>query len=170
MEAIEVRTQMSPCDKPLPEIEVPMINTMVTCLGSQNGKLDDLILQLASAASSLAANPDTAAAEQRAVEVWDEIRRDLWSHLQIEDELVLSWGEAHHAISGALLDTLKIERQEMGKLVAALPASFSGADREPQTAADRVALGGRCWLWPDSHVERYDYEALPSIRRALFQI
>ena len=36
--------------------------------------------------------------------VWDEIRQDLWSHLQIEDGLV-SWGEAHHAIPGALLDT-----------------------------------------------------------------
>ena len=36
--------------------------------------------------------------------VWDEIRQDLWSHLQIEDRLV-SWGEAHHAIPGALLDT-----------------------------------------------------------------
>jgi hypothetical protein len=36
--------------------------------------------------------------------VWDEIRQDLWSHLQIEDGLV-SWGEAHHAIPGALLDS-----------------------------------------------------------------
>jgi hypothetical protein len=30
------------------------------------------------------------------------------------------WGEAHHAISSALLDTLKNERQEMRKLIATL--------------------------------------------------
>jgi hypothetical protein len=42
--------------------------------------------------------------------------------LQIEDGLVHSWGEAHHAISGALLDTLKNERQEMRKLMDALRA------------------------------------------------
>jgi hypothetical protein len=40
-------------------------------------------------------------------------------HLQIEDGLV-RWGEAHHAISSALLDTLKNERQEMRKLIATL--------------------------------------------------
>jgi hypothetical protein len=40
-------------------------------------------------------------------------------HLQLEDGLV-RWGEAHHAISSALLDTLKNERQEMRKLIATL--------------------------------------------------
>jgi hypothetical protein len=43
----------------------------------------------------------------------------LKGHLRIEDGLV-RWGEAHHAISSALLDTLKNERQEMRKLIATL--------------------------------------------------
>ena len=33
MEAKQFANQMTPCSSPLPELEVPMINTMVTCLG-----------------------------------------------------------------------------------------------------------------------------------------
>jgi len=98
-------------------------------------------MQLAFAATRLASDRGAVAANQRALQVWDEIRHDLWSHLQIEDELVFSWGEAHHAISGTLLDTLKNERQEMRKLMAALHALSSGVDREPQTAGDRSGFG-----------------------------
>lgn len=61
--------------------------------------------------------------------MWDEIRQDLWSHLQIEDGLV-SWGEAQHAIPGALLGHLKNERQEMRKLIATLRELSTGVDRE----------------------------------------
>jgi hypothetical protein len=43
--------------------------------------------------------------------VRDEIGQDLWSHLQIEDGLV-SWGEAHHTIPGALLDTWRTNVRE----------------------------------------------------------
>jgi hypothetical protein len=171
MEATQVSTQSTPCCGPLPDLEVPMINTMVACLGSEHRKLDRLIMQLALAATTLAGDPDAATANQRAVEVWDEIRRDLWSHLQIEDELVFLWGEARHAIPGTLLDTLKIERQEMRKLVAALPALSSGLDREPQTAGDRGGFARMLLALArtlDSHVERYDGEVLPSILRALF--
>ena len=171
MEAMQVATQMSPCDSPLPELEVPMINTMVACLGSQHRTLDGLIAQFAFAATRLAGDPDAVAAEQRAVQVWDEIRADLWSHLQIEDELVFSWGRAHHAISGTLLDTLNNERQEMRKLVAALPALSAGVDREPQTAADRDGLARTMLALArtlDSHVARYDSQVLPAIRRAVF--
>ncbi len=171
MEATQITTPMTPCDGPLPELEVPMINTMVACLASQHRKLDDLAVQLALAAAKLAADPDAGTAEQRALEVWHEIRRDLWSHLQIEDELVFSWGRAQHAISGKLLDNLMIERQETRKLVAALPALSPGVDRKPQTAGDRGALGRTLLALArtlDSHVERYDSDVLPSIRRALF--
>jgi len=123
-------------------------------------------MQLAFAATRLAGDPEAVTANQRAVEVWDEIRRDLWSHLQTEDELVLSWGEAHHAISGGLLDTLKSERQEIRELVAALSASSSSQDRELQTAEDRSAFAQALLALTrtlDSHVERY----LPSILRAV---
>jgi len=147
-----------------------MINTMVTCLGSEHRKLDDHILQLAFAATRLASDPEALTANQRAVEAWDEIRRDLWSHLQIEDGLVFSWGGAHNAIAGTLLDTLKIERQEMRKLVAALPALSSGVDHEPQTAGNRGAFARTLLALTqtlDSNVERYDGEVLPSILRAL---
>ena len=135
MEATKVTTQMTPCDRPLPELEIPMINTMVTCLGSEHRKLDDHILQLAFAATTLASAPDALTANQRAVEAWDEIRRDLWSHLQVEDELVFSWGEAHHAISGTLLDILKVKHQEMRKLVAVSVVLWSLTD---QIAAARI--------------------------------
>jgi hypothetical protein len=171
MEAMQVTTQSTPCCGPLPDLEAPMINTLVACLGSEHRKLDGLIMQLALTATRLAGDPDAPMANQRAVEVWDEIRRDLWSHLQIEDELVFLWGEAHHAIPGALLDTLKIERQEMRKLIAALPALSSGLDREPQRAGDRGGFARMLLALTrtlDSHVERFDGEVLPSILRALF--
>src|SRR5271163_5317124 len=94
------------CSGSLPEAEVPMINTMVACLGREHRKWDGLNMQLAFAAMSVARDPGAVAANQRALRAWDEIRHDLWSHLQIEDELVFSWGEEHRAISGVLLDNL----------------------------------------------------------------
>lgn len=171
MEATQITTPMTLCCSPLPELEVPMINTTVTCLGSEHRKLNGLIVQLAFAATRLASDPGAVTAKQRALQVWDEIRQDLWSHLQIEDELVFSWGKAHHAISGTLLDTLKNERQEMRKLMAALRALSSGVDREPQTAGDRSAFARTLLALArslDSHVEIYDREVLPSMLRALF--
>jgi hypothetical protein len=101
--------------------------------------------------------------------VWAEIRQDLWSHLQIEDGLV-SWGEAHHAISGALLDTLKNERREMRKLIATLHEQSLGFEPEliggVRSALAQTLLALARTL--DSHVGRYDGEVLPSIFRALF--
>jgi hypothetical protein len=172
MDAMQVTTRMTPCGSQLPELEVPMINSMVTCLGSEHRKLNEHILRLAFAATRLASDPDAPAVKQRAIEVWDEIRLYLWSHLQIEDELVFAWGEARHAISSTLHDTLNTERREMRKLVAALPALSSEADSEPRTAGGR-AIFARTRLalaqTLDSHVERYEGEVLPSILRALFQ-
>ena len=158
---------MTPCNSPLPDLEVPMINTMVSCLGSEHRKLNDLNMQLAFAATRLAANPGSDTANQRALQVWDGIRHDLWSHLQIEDELVFSWGEAHHAIAGTLLATAQNERQEMRKLMTAV----RDVDHEPQTVAERASFAQTLLALArmlDSHVERYDAEVLPSILRALF--
>jgi hypothetical protein len=112
MEATEVTTQMTFRCSTLLELEVPMINTMVTCLGSEHRRLNYATVPLAFAATRLASDPGAVIANQRALRLWEEIRHDLWSHLQIEDGLVPSWGEAHHAISGALLATLKNERQK----------------------------------------------------------
>jgi hypothetical protein len=171
MEATQATTQMTLCSSPLPDLEVPMINTMVTCLGSEHKKLNYTIVQLAFAATRLASDPDAVTANQRALGVWEEIRQDLWSHLQIEDGLVHSWGKAHHAISGTLLDNLKDERQEMRNLMAALRAWSSDVDREPQTAADRSGFAQTLLALArtlDSHVARYDGEVLPSILSALF--
>ena len=81
-----------------------MINTMVACLGVEHRKLNGLNMQLAYGATRLASDGGATEANKKVLRVWDEIQQDLWSHLQIEDGL-LSWGEAHHAISGALLDT-----------------------------------------------------------------
>ena len=171
MEATQITTQMTPCGSPLPELEVPMINTMVTCLGSEHRKLDDHILQLAFAATTLASDPNALTANQRAVEAWDEIRRDLWSHLQVEDGLVFGWGGAHHAISVTLLNALKVEHEEMRKSVAALPTLYSGVNGNPQTERDRAAFARTLLAFSrtfDSHVERYEGEVLPSILRAVF--
>jgi hemerythrin-like domain-containing protein len=154
MEATEVTTQMTICGGPIPDLEVPMITTMVTCLGIEHGKLNYGIVQLASAATRLSTDPDSVTANQRALQVWDQIRHDLWSHLQIEEELVFSWGTAHHAISDTLLDTLKSERQEMRRLMTTL-----------RTFAETLLALARML---DSHVERHDGEVLPSILRALF--
>jgi hypothetical protein len=161
---------MTPCGSPLPELEIPMINTLITCLGSEHRRLNDHILDLALAANRLASDHAALTAGQAAVEVWDEIRGYLYSHLQIEDALVFSWGDDHQAISNTLLETLKIERQEMRRLVVGLPAS-SGEHREPQTIADRHALADTLLALArtlDLHIARYDDEVLPSIRRALF--
>src|SRR5260370_10317280 len=139
MEAIEVTTQMTLCGGPLPDLEVPMINTMVACLGIEHKKLNYSAVQLAFAATRLASAPGAATAK-RAMQIWDEIRRDLWSHLQIEDELIFSWGETHRAISDALLDTLKNERQEMRKLMADLRELSAVGARERQNGPDHSLL------------------------------
>ena len=170
MEAKRPMIEKAPCSSPLPELEVPMINTMVACLGSEHKKLNQLIMQLACVATRLAGDSGSVTASERALQIWNEIRHDLRSHLQIEDELVLSWGESHHAIPRALLDTLKNERQEMHKLMATLRELSAGADRE-QTVADRISFAHTLLALArtlDSHVERYDGEVLPSILRALF--
>jgi hypothetical protein len=161
--------KMTPCDSPLPELEVPMINTMVMCLGNEHRKLNDLIMQLACAATSLANDPGAVTANERALQLRDEIQYALRSHLQIEDGLV-SWGKEHHAISGALLDIVKNERLEMRKSMTALHALSSGVDHEPQTVEERSGFAQTLLALArtlDSHVERYDAEVLPSILRAL---
>ena len=167
----EVTTDMPICGGPLPDLEVPMITTMVTCLGIEHGKLNYRIVQLASAPTRLATDPDSVTANQRALQVWGEIRHDLWSHLQIEEELVFSWGAAHQAIAETLLDTVKNERQEMRKLMNTLRTLSASAEREAQTAEDRSSFAETLLALArmlDSHVERHDGEVLPSILRALF--
>jgi iron-sulfur cluster repair protein YtfE (RIC family) len=148
-----------------------MINTMVRCLEAEHRKLDEHILQLALAATRLASDPKEPTARSRAVEAWDEIRRELWSHLQIEDGLVFSWGETHHAIPPVVLNSLKSDREEMRRLLAALPelepddSRGSGSTAEGASFAQTLkALAQNL----DSHIERYDTEVLPSILRAVF--
>ena len=169
MEHPQNKIQLTPCDGPLPELEGPMINTMVACLGIEHRKLNDLIMQLACAATRLANDPGAVTANERALQLRDEIQHALRSHLQIEDGLV-SWGQEHHAFSGALLDIVKNERLEMRKSMAALRALSSGVDHEPQTAEDRSGFAQTLLALArtlDSHVERYDADVLPSILRAL---
>ena len=169
MEAKDFTIRRTPCNSPLPELEVPMINTMVACLGVEHRKLNRLSIQLAYDATRLASDSGAIEANQEVLRVWDEIRQDLWSHLQIEDGLV-SWGEAHHAIPGALLDTLKDERHEVRTLIGTLHERSSRVDREP-TAGDRSAFAQTLLKLAqtlDSHIERYESDVLPSILRALY--
>jgi|SRR5579863_562710 len=172
MEAVPFTIQMTPCSGPIPELEIPMINTIAACLGSQHRKLNDLNMRFAFAATQLARDPGDADAYQRALKAWDDIRQDLWSHLQIEDELVFEWGEAHHAVSHTTLETLKNEREEMRKTIAALRAWSSGADSGAAAAGDRGSFAQTSLALArtlDAHIERYDGEVLPSILRALFR-
>ncbi len=168
MEAAPLMTQMTPCSEPLPDLEVPMINTIVTCLGSEHKKLSGLITRLALIASRPVESQNATTANHDALEIWEEIRRSLWSHLQIEDELVYSWGKSHHAFPGSLLAALSGEREKMRKLLADLPELSSGANQEPQILKDHRATLLALTAILDSHVERYDGEVLPAIRRALF--
>jgi hypothetical protein len=169
METKDFTIQKTPCSSPLTALEVPMINTMVACLGVEHRRLNSLSMQLAYGATRLDSDSGAIDANQKLLRVWDEIRQDLWSHLQIEDGLV-SWGAGHHALSSVLLDRLKNERQEMRKLIATLRELSSGVDREQttggRTAFTRTLLALARTL--DSHVERYDGGVLPSILHALF--
>jgi hypothetical protein len=91
MEATQLTTeQMPPGRGTLAEVQVPMINTLVSCLSSEHRRLDEHVLLLALAATRLVSNPGEPTAKARALEAWDEIRHELWSHLQIEDAFVNS--------------------------------------------------------------------------------
>ena len=155
------------CFVRLPDLEVPMINSLVSCLAREHTKLDEQVLQLALAATRLAAHSNDDEAAARAREAWEGIRRYLWSHLQIEDELVLTWGGAHHAIAGVLGETLESERREMRTLLAVIGSySDEPADsRGRQGFAKSLLELSRILA---THVERYDGEVLPAIQRSLF--
>ncbi len=166
MNAVDV-TVKKDCFVTLPDLEVPMIKSLVSCLTREHTKLDEQILQLALAATRFAANPNDDEVSAQTKEVWEGIRRYLWSHLQIEDELVLTWGGAHHAIAGVLGQTLESERQEMRRLLAVL-ASYSddrGDSRDREGFAKSLLELSRTLA---THVERYEGEVLPAIQRALF--
>jgi hypothetical protein len=169
MEANNFTIRQMPCSNSLPELEVPMINTMVACLEAEHRKLNGLNMLLAYGATRLTSDGGAIEANQKVLRVWDEIRQDLWWRLQIEDGLV-SWGEAHHALSDPLLDTLKNERQEMRKLIATLHELSLSVDRKltpgKRSAFAQTLLALARML--DLHVERYDGRVLPSILRALF--
>ena len=159
------------CFVALPDLEVPMINSLVSCLTREHRKLDEQILQLALVATRLAANPNDSEASRHTTEVWEAIRGYLWSHLQIEDELVLTWGESHHAIALALGGTLESERQEMRRLLAVLgsyaePGGIPKDFRDHEGFAKSLLALSRTLA---THVERYEGEVLPGIQRALFQ-
>jgi hemerythrin-like domain-containing protein len=171
MEATQITPQMISCGGPLPELEIPMINTMVNCLTIEHRRLDELNMRLAYAATGLAGDPGAVTTYRRAIEAWDEIQRRLWSHLQIEDELVLTWGRAHQAMSDEMIDSLAAEHQEIRELVAALPVWSADLESE-RSAADRAKFAHTLLALAqtlDSHVEGHEAEILPAILRALFR-
>jgi hypothetical protein len=144
-----------------------MINAMVACLESEHRNFSLLIMRLAFAATRRS-DGDTLGAPWLALELWSEIQRDLRSHLQIEDELVLSWGGEHHAIPAALQEAIRKERQEIRRLTASLAeiGVVEPISRENAAPFAQALLNLAHAL--DSHVERYDSEVLPAIRRAAF--
>jgi len=172
MEIEQITAQAKPQADSLTHLKASMLNTMVSCLGQEHRRLEDRILKLALAATRLNNARDSLTLRQQAVESWDEIRNDLWSHLQIEDELVFGWGKDHHAISPTLLGTVQIERQELRKLLSALPDSAQAEENKTETTSDRATLAQTLSALAqslDAHVERYESEVLPAILRALFR-
>jgi Hemerythrin HHE cation binding domain len=168
VEAAQLTAQMTPCSKPLPDLEVPMINAIVACLSSEHKKLNSLVTRLALIATRPVDSANAAAANRDTLQIWEEMRRTLRSHLQIEDELVYSWGEGHHAFSGSLLTALNDDREKLRKSLTDLTAGVSGTEEEPQILTDHRATLLALTAILDSHVERYEDEVLPAIRRALF--
>ena len=168
MEAAQLTAQVTPCSEPLPDLEIPMINALVACLGSEHRKLSNLVTRLALLAARPIDMSNAAVANRDTLEIWEEMRRVLRSHLQIEDELVYSWGAGHHAFSASLLAALNDEREKLRKLLTDLPAVSSGAGKEPQILTEHRATLLALTAILDSHVERYDDEVLPAIRRTLF--
>jgi hypothetical protein len=166
MDALEVRTKNSPCGGRLPDLEVPMISTMVSCLSCEHRKLDENIIQLAFTASRAASTPDSQENRERMAELWNAIEHDLWSHLQIEDELLFSWGQTHKAIGPELIARLNTERKELRELLASLPKLGIGQTDETGRSSAPILLAIVQKL--DAHIERYDGEVLPAILRALF--
>jgi hypothetical protein len=69
---MQATIQMTPSRIPLPELEVPMIRTMVTCLGIGHRKLYGLNMQLAFAAKRLACDARIITANQQALQAWDK--------------------------------------------------------------------------------------------------
>jgi hypothetical protein len=144
---------------------------MVSCLTNEHRRLDELTPGLALAASRLARDPSQRAARTRSLEAWDEVGHELWSHLQIEDALLYSWATANHALSPGLLETLKVERQQMRLLLATLSDLRLNEDRRGESAEDPDTLAETLSALArhiDSHVERYDTEVLPAVLRAVF--
>ena len=151
MVAIQLAAHVPPRTDPLPELQIPMINTMVRCLESEHRKMDEHILQLALAATRLGRDPNELAAKTRTLQVWGEIRRELWSHLQIEDGLVFAGGNTHRGISPALLDSLKVERQEMRTLLASLPELPGGEGYEAESSEGiGITWRGRLPHWAEA--------------------
>src|SRR5579885_210813 len=100
MQARAVTIDNSPCSRALPDLEIPAINALAACLESEHRKFGRLIMRLAVAAAR-SSDDGTHGPPQPALELWSEIQRDLWPHLQIEDALVFSWGAEHRAIPPA---------------------------------------------------------------------
>jgi iron-sulfur cluster repair protein YtfE (RIC family) len=165
-------TEPSSCGGPQNRAQVAMISTIVSCLENEHRKLDELILQLSQAATRLASNPSEISAKARAIDAWDAIRQELWSHLQIEDSLVFSWGNAHRAISPIVLESLRVERREIRKLLAALPDLPSGQDGGAQAIGDGAGFARTLMALAqnlDSHVAGYDAAVLPAILQSALQ-
>jgi hypothetical protein len=134
-----------------------MIDSLVSCLAHEHLNLDEQILQLTLVATRLAADPNPNQAGPQTTEVWEGIRRYLRSHLQIEDEVVLAWGEAHYAIAGTLGATLERERQELRRLLAVL-GSYAGPRATPRDSRDRGGFAKSLLALSRTlatHVERY---------------
>jgi hypothetical protein len=147
MGSTQITPQMISCGGPLPELEIPMINTMVNCLTIEHRRLDELNMRLAYAATGLAGDPGAVTTYRRAIEAWDEIQRRLWSHLQIEDELVLTWGRAHQAMSDEMIDSLAAEHQ---RFASWWPRYRYGPWTWSPNGRLRIVQNSPtpCWPWP----------------------
>jgi hypothetical protein len=144
MEAKYTAIRKTPCSGPLPDLEIPMINTMVACLGVEHRKWNGLNMQLAYGATRLPtitpteANPGSCGCGTRSGRIYGHTCRSKtgWS----PGAKRITRLRAHYSRSE--------QRQEMRMLIATLHERSLGVDHR-LTAGDRSAFGANA-VGPDA--------------------
>jgi hypothetical protein len=68
--------------------EGQMINGIVNCLALQHGRLNEAVMTLGVASSSLSYDPLNSELYERAWHAWSSLKSDLRFHLELENALV----------------------------------------------------------------------------------
>jgi len=144
-----------------PDSEVPLLNAIVSCLTREHQRFEEPLMRLANAATRLHSDPSNSKLYKDAVAAWSALSANLWTHLQLESDVVLSWGAARNDVPTELVEALRSEATRIRDLVKA----FDSAGDRLEAAK---ALSGLAHLL-DEHIERQDHQLFPAIQRSLFK-